>query len=122
MWECVPLLDEATSRWSRELGGVAAIADLAPALLLDDGRVEPRLRRRPDLAARADRAWVMRPDRRDPLLGGRDERCPRADADPRRRPLRRLELLHWPAGADGRGVFCRPDMPMVAMGIGGGSA
>src|SRR5204862_8119563 len=72
--------------------------DLAPALLLVDGRVGTPLRLpgvppcgRPalgDATGRADRA-----------LGGRDPRSRgRADARPLRRALAGGQVLHWPAG------------------------
>ena len=51
LWDCISFIDDATVEIVRALGGIAGDRDLASALLFLDGRMEPRLRRRADLAA-----------------------------------------------------------------------
>ena len=62
LWDCIPLLDDATVTAVRERGGLARDRHLAPALLHGDGRVEPGASTCPIYLHAADREWVMRPD------------------------------------------------------------
>ena len=90
LWDCMPLLDDETVARGRAARRPAGDRDLAPALLLDARRVEPRVRRRPGLRPRRRPrvGAAPRPVRR--AVGGRDARPRRrADADPLRRALRR---------------------------------
>ena len=52
LWDCLPLLDEAVVDGDQGAGRHLGHRHLAPALLFLDGRMEPGLRRRPDLPPR----------------------------------------------------------------------
>ena len=49
LWDCIAMLDPATITLINGLGGLKAIGISHPALLYDNGGMEPRIRRRPDL-------------------------------------------------------------------------
>ncbi|HSJ23206.1 MAG TPA: hypothetical protein VK929_00890 [Longimicrobiales bacterium] len=114
LWDCIPLLDEAIVAAVRAAGGIAAIAVSHPHFY--SSMVEwARRFDAPVLIHEDDHRWVMRPDRcieawRGETLRLHDDiaiiRCgghfPGA------------AVLHWPAGADGRGALLVSDTIMVA--------
>ena len=87
LWECVSLLDDETAAAVEALGGLAAIAISHPHYYSSMVEWAHRFEC-PVLLHRDDAEWIMRPDRRDRALGGRDARARRADADAARRALR----------------------------------
>ena len=90
LWDCISLIDDAAVRVVEALGGISAIAHLAPALLRLDGGMEPGVRRRADLPARRRSPLGDAPGPGDRVLGGRGARARRRpDAAPPRRPFRR---------------------------------
>ena len=116
LWDCVSLLDEPTIAAIRALGGIAAIAVSHPhyhATMIDWSETfgDP-----PIYIHQADQRWVMRPDRRIRFWSG-----------PSLEPLESLSLiltpghfdgfqvLHWKAGAEGRGALLSGDQPQVCM-------
>jgi glyoxylase-like metal-dependent hydrolase (beta-lactamase superfamily II) len=110
LWDCLPLIDEATITRVKELGGISAIAISHPHYY--STVVEwSKAFNAPVYLHAADREWVMRPDpaitfwegETYPILGGLTLiRCgghfPGGT------------VLHWPAGAEGRGVLLTGDI------------
>jgi hypothetical protein len=116
LWDCVAHLDEATVARLSELGGVARIAVSHPhyyTTMIDWSRA---LGGPPILIHELDRPWVMRPDpcvtfwsgdSKD-LPGGTKLICTGGHFEG-------FQVLHWPKGAEGRGVLLAGDQPQVAM-------
>ncbi len=114
LWECVSLLDDPTVAVVRALGGVRAIAISHPhyyAAMVEWARAFDA----PIYLHAAERAWVMRPDPRVEFWEGETKdlgagltliRCgghfPGA------------QVLHWAAGAAGRGALLTGDIITVA--------
>jgi hypothetical protein len=113
LWDCIALLDEPLIARVRELGGVAAIAISHPhfySTMVEWSRAFDA----PIHLHAADRRWVMRPDPAIQLWEG-DER-PLLDGI----TLLRLgghfpggTVLHWAAGAGGRGALLSADIVHV---------
>jgi hypothetical protein len=113
LWDCVSLLDDATVAAVRDLGGIAAIAISHPhyhSSMVDWSREFQA----PIHLHEADRRWVMRPDESVhywsgetlPLFGGLSVvRCGGHFAG--------ATVLHWPAGAGGRGALLTGDVLQV---------
>lgn len=114
LWDCVPLLDDATVERVKSLGGLTAIAISHPHYYSAMAEWSHAFGGIPIHLHRADAAWVMRPDdhirhwdgERLPLFGGLE--------------LVRLgghfagfQVLHWPGGAGGRGLLLVGDQPFV---------
>ncbi len=116
LWDCVTLLDEATISFLRSLGGVDAIAISHPHYYASMIDWSETFGGAPIYLHEADAPWVMRPDRRIRFWSG-------ACID----VLEGLTLiltpghfdgfqvLHWKAGADGRGALLSGDQPQVCM-------
>jgi glyoxylase-like metal-dependent hydrolase (beta-lactamase superfamily II) len=114
LWDCVPLVDGETVVRVDAIGGLAAIAVSHPhyyTAMVDWSRAFGDA---PIYLHRADASWVMRPDERIQFWEG--ETCPLVAG----LSLVRLgghfdgyQALHWPAGADGRGVLLPGDQPFV---------
>ena len=63
LWDCISLLDDATVDGGRaSAAALAGDRDLAPALLLVDGRVERTASTARSTCTPPTRKWVMRPD------------------------------------------------------------
>jgi hypothetical protein len=113
LWDCVSLLDDATAAEVERRGGLSAIAISHPhyySAMVDWGR---RLDCRVLLHA-DDARWIMRPDPVIELWDG--ERRPLGDG----LELLRLgghfagaTVLHWAAGAGGRGALLAGDVVQV---------
>jgi hypothetical protein len=114
LWDCITLLDDATVAAVREFGGVRAIAISHPhyyATMVDWAHIFGAT-----IHLHADEApYVMRPDpaiqfwegETQPLFGGLTLiRCGGHFAG--------AQVLHWPAGAEGRGALLTGDIIMVA--------
>jgi len=113
LWDCISLLDEATIRAVKELGGIAAIAISHPHFY--SSMVEwARAFGAPIYLHADDRQWVMRPDpaivfwqgEQRTLAGGLTlARCGGHFAGG--------TLLHWAGGAGGRGALLSGDTIQV---------
>lgn len=114
LWDCVTYLDRATVETVRGLGGIAAIAISHPhyySAMMEWGEAFGGV---PIYIHAADRQWVTRPSPRVVFWTDRTAQ-----------PLPGLELinlgghfeggavLHWPAGAGGRGVLLSGDVIQV---------
>jgi hypothetical protein len=114
LWDCVTVIDDATVEALRMLGGVRAIAISHPHYY--SAMVEwSRCFDAPILLHAADRQWVMRPDPRIEHWTGEAKelwngmRLIRAGGH-----FEGGTVLHWPAGADGRGALLTGDIVQVA--------
>ena len=114
LWDCVTLLDEETRAKVQELGGIRAIAISHPhyySTMVEWSRAFGDV---PIYLHEADRQWVMRPDERirywrgdtEELWGGL--RLVRTGGH-----FEGFQVLHWPGGAEGRGVLLSGDQPQV---------
>ena len=116
LWESTSLVDAAAVEAVRARGGLAAIAISHPHFYSSVVEWSRAFGDAPIWLHAADREWVMRPDRAIRFWDGES-------ADPL--PGSGLTLirvgghfpgsaaLHWPAGAEGRGVLLCGDMPQA---------
>jgi glyoxylase-like metal-dependent hydrolase (beta-lactamase superfamily II) len=110
LWDCITLLDEPTIAVVKALGGIAAIAISHPhyySAMVEWGHAFDA----PVYLHAADRQWVMRPDPAIKFWEGETMSLP-GDLT-----LIRCgghfpggTVLHWPAGAEGRGVLLTGDI------------
>jgi len=113
LWDCITLIDDDTIARVHELGGIKTIAISHPHYY--SGMVEwSRAFDAPILLHAADRQWVMRPDPAITFWEGETHtlgeglsliRCGGHFAGG--------TILHWTAGADGRGVMLTGDIIQV---------
>lgn len=114
LWDCITLIDEATVTLVRALGGIAAIAISHPHYY--SSMVEwAHAFDAPVWLHEADRAWVMRPDPAIRFWTGARHRLP-GDLTLIHAPghFDGAAMLHWPAGAEGRGALLSGDIIQVA--------
>jgi hypothetical protein len=110
LWDCVSLLDDETAAAVRALGGIDAIAISHPHFYATCVEWSQRFGHAPIFLSGADRAFVMRPSPAIVSFEGDD-----VEPVPGLRMLRLgghfhgASVLHWPAGADGRGVLLTGD-------------
>ena len=114
LWDCITLIDEATVNAVQSLGGVRAIAISHPHYY--SSMVEwSRAFDAPIYLHSADRRWVMRPDERIEFWDGESKGL--WDGMTLIRAGGHFEggtVLHWPAGAEGRGALLSGDIVQVA--------
>ena len=114
LWDCVTLIDEATIDAVHALGGVHAIAVSHPhyySSIVEWSRAFDA----PVLLHESDRRWVMRPDSCIDFWTG--EARALWDGMTLVRAGGHFEggtVLHWPAGAAGRGALLSGDILQVA--------
>jgi hypothetical protein len=116
LWDCISLIDEATVTLIRGLGGLSAIAISHPhfyTTLVEWSRAFGNV---PVHLHADDSAWVMRPD---PSIkhwqGETYELLPDLTLVRGGGHFRGGTMLHWAAGAEGRGVVCSADIARVNM-------
>jgi hypothetical protein len=114
LWDCIPLLDQALIEMIRGIGGISAIAISHPhyyASMVEWAHAFGC----PVYLHAADRKWVMRPDSAITYWEGETKeigneltliRCGGH--------FEGGTVLHWPRGADGRGVVLSGDILQVA--------
>jgi hypothetical protein len=116
LWDCVALLDPPTIRRIKELGGIADIAVSHPHYYTTMIEWSRAFGDAPIHIHTLDRKWVMRPD---PCV-----RFWEGESKELRNGLRLVctgghfegfQVLHWPMGANGRGVLMAGDQPQVCM-------
>ncbi len=115
LWDCLPLLDDATVEAVRKLGGIGAIAISHPHYY--SSMVEwARAFNAPILLHAADRQWVMRPDSTVTFWDGPQKslgetatliHCGGHFAGG--------TVLHWALGGNWRGVLLSGDVIQVGM-------
>jgi hypothetical protein len=113
LWDCITLIDDATVEAVRNLGGIRAIAISHPHYY--SSMVEwSRAFDAPVFLHAADRDWAMRPDRCIDFWSGETKSLwdgmtlIRAGGH-----FAGGTVLHWPAGADGRGALLSGDILQV---------
>ena len=114
LWDCITLIEDTTVEAVRNLGGVSAIAISHPHYY--SSMVEwSKEFDAPVMLHEADRQWVMRPDPRIEFWSGEtkslweDMTLIRAGGH-----FAGGTVLHWPAGAEGRGALLSGDILQVA--------
>jgi len=116
LWDCLALLDQPTIDAVRELGGIAAIAISHPhyyttmvewSLAFDNASIHLHS---------ADHQWVMRPHSNIQYWTG-DSKKLLDDLVLIYTPghFDGFQVLHWPNGADRKGVLLSGDQPQVCM-------
>ena len=113
LWDCIPLIDDAAVAAVREAGGVAHIAISHPHYYSAMVEWAHAFGAAIHLHA-ADRAWVMRPDPAIRHWSG--ETLPLAEGVTLVRCGGHFEgatVLHWAAGAEGRGALLSGDIIKV---------
>lgn len=116
LWDCVGYVDEATINHLQRLGGVAEIGISHPHYYASMIEWSQAFGNAPIHIHERDRRWVMRPDKCVQFWEG--------DTKELRSGCRLIctgghfegfQVLHWPAGADGKGVLMAGDQPQVCM-------
>jgi glyoxylase-like metal-dependent hydrolase (beta-lactamase superfamily II) len=113
LWDCITVIDEDTIAAVRRLGGLRGIAISHPHYYACMVEWAEAFDAKIYLHA-ADRKWVMRPDDRIEFWSG--ETRPLWDDMTLIRSGGHFsggQVLHWPAGADGRGALFAGDLLMV---------
>jgi hypothetical protein len=114
LWDCITLIDDATIAEVRALGGIRSIAISHPhyySSIVEWSRAFDA----PIFLHDADRQWVMRPDPSIDFWDGETKNL--WDGMTLIRAGGHFEggtVLHWPAGADGRGALLSGDILQVA--------
>ena len=114
MWDCIPLIDQATVELINGIGGLKAIAISHPhyyTTMVEWSEVFGDI---PVYLHEADRKWVMRPD--DRLQFWSAEIKPLFDDITLIRCGGHFEggtVLHWPGGANNRGALLTGDIIQV---------
>jgi glyoxylase-like metal-dependent hydrolase (beta-lactamase superfamily II) len=114
LWECITVLDEATVEAVQTLGGIQAIAISHPHYYSSMVAWAEAFGA-PIYLHAADRQWVMRPD--PAIVFWEGETQPLAPGVTLIRcggHFPGSTVLHWAAGADGRGALLTGDTLMVA--------
>jgi glyoxylase-like metal-dependent hydrolase (beta-lactamase superfamily II) len=114
LWDCIALLDDATRDVVRALGGLAAIAISHPHYYTT--MVEwAHAFGCPVYVHAKDRQWVMRPDDAITFWHGESLALPGGLTAVRTGGhFPGGTVLHWPAGAEGRGALLSGDIVQVA--------
>lgn len=114
LWDCITLVDQPSVVRLRELGGVAAIAISHPhfyATMVEWSRLLGGV---PIYLHAADAAWIARPDPAVRLWSGASPALPGGLSLVRTGGhFAGSQVLHWPAGAGGRGAILAGDDPNV---------
>jgi hypothetical protein len=116
LWDCIALLDAPTIEAVRKVGGVSAIAISHPHYYTTMVDWSLEFGNAPIYLHEADRRWVMRlhPNVRfwsgatKPILGDLTLIHEPGHFDG-------FQVLHWPSGAERRGVLMSGDQPQVCM-------
>jgi hypothetical protein len=113
LWDCVPLIDDATVDALRDRG-VKAIAISHPHFYTTMVEWSRRLGGVPIYVHAADAAWIARPDPAIVTWTGATRSLPGGMTLVHTGGhFPGSQVLHWPAGADGRGVLLVGDDPSV---------
>lgn len=114
LWDCISLIDEKTISAVEKLGGIAAVAISHPhyySSMIEWSRAFGGV---PVYVHDSDRRWVARPDPAVSYWTG--ESLPLHDSITLIRCGGHFDgatVLHWPAGAEGRGVILAGDVLQV---------
>jgi hypothetical protein len=116
LWDCVALIDDATISRIKELGGIAEIAISHPHYYTSMVEWSRAFGDAPIHIHEAERPWVMRPDPAVRFWKG-EEMTLRGGLQLIRTGghFEGYQVLHWPTGAEGRGVLMAGDQPQICM-------
>jgi glyoxylase-like metal-dependent hydrolase (beta-lactamase superfamily II) len=109
LWDPVGYVDDEAVGRVRELGGVTAIAASHPHMFGVQVEWSRALGGVPVLVAEADVDWVQRPDPAIRTWTGRHEVAPGLTLHQVGGHFPGSSVVHWPAGAGGRGVLLVSD-------------
>jgi hypothetical protein len=114
LYDCVPQLDDDTVKAVRALGGIAAVAVSHPHYYTTMVEWSHAFGKVPVHIHEADREWVMRPD---PVVefwkGQSKDSFGGLKLVNTGGHFEGFQVLHWPAGARGKGVLLSGDQPQV---------
>ncbi len=118
LWDCISLNDEATIDAIRNLGGIAAIAISHPHYYTTMIDWSLAFNNAPIYLHSSDRDWVARPHENVRFWSGESKRL-LDEVVLIHTPghFDGYQVLHWPAGADGRGALLCGDQPQVCMDL-----
>lgn len=108
LWDCVSLLDDDVRRQVDELGGIDAICMSHPHFYAANIEFADAFDARV-LIPRADEQWIQRPSPRIELFDDDAEPVPGVTLARIGGHFDGAAVLHWPAGADGRGALLTGD-------------
>jgi glyoxylase-like metal-dependent hydrolase (beta-lactamase superfamily II) len=114
LWDCITVIDDATIEAVRALGGIAAIAISHPHYYSSVAEWSRAFGGAPIYLHAADRQWVMRPD--PAIVFWEGETRALGDGLTLIRCGGHFEggaVLHWAAGAEGRGALLSGDIVYV---------
>jgi hypothetical protein len=116
LWDCVSLLDDASIDHVKKLGGIACIAVSHPHYYSSIVEWSQAFGKVPIYLHQADAQWVMRPDPAIEHWRG-DKHAVLGDMTLINTGghFEGFQVLHWPAGAGGRGILFSGDQPQVCM-------
>ena len=115
LWDCISLIDDATVEAIRALGGISAIAVSHPHTIGSVVEYSHAFGNVPIYWHADNRDWVMRPD--SVFEFWEDETCEIMDGMTLVRCGGHFvgsDVLHWAAGAEGRGALLTGDTMQVA--------
>jgi hypothetical protein len=119
LWDCLALLDPPTIDAVRKLGGIAAIAISHPHYYTTMVEWSLTFDNAPIHLHASDRQWVMRPHANVQHWTGESKKL-LADLVLIHTPghFDGFQVLHWPSGAERKGVLLSGDQPQVCMDTG----
>ncbi|NJM39760.1 MAG: MBL fold metallo-hydrolase [Anaerolineae bacterium] len=115
LWDCISLVDEATVAAIQALGGISALAMSHPHMFGSMVEWSHAFGHAPIYLQAEYRAWAQRPDPVIQFWEG--DACPLREGVTLYRCGGHFDgstVLHWPAGATGRGVLLSSDTMFVA--------
>lgn len=110
LWDCITLVDDATVAIVRALGGLSAIAVSHPHYYSSMVEWSQAFGGIPVYVNEADRRWVMRPDPVVRFWEGERLRLHDGITLMHYGRYSGGTMLHWPAGAGGRGILLCGDV------------
>jgi len=114
LWDCISLIDDATVTLIKGLGGLSAIAISHPHFYTTQVEWSRAFGNVPVHVHADDGAWVMRPDPCiRPWQGETMQLLPGVTLVRGGGHFPGGSMLHWAAGAEGRGVVCSADIATV---------
>jgi len=114
LWDCLSLVDDETIETLRSRGGVAAIAISHPHFYSSMLEWSRALGGAPIWVHENDRSWIQRPDEAVHTWSGATHSLPGGlTLVNTGGHFPGSQVLHWPSGAEGRGVLLVGDEPNI---------
>jgi glyoxylase-like metal-dependent hydrolase (beta-lactamase superfamily II) len=115
LWDCISLIDDATIAHVEALGGIAAISTSHPHFYGSMVEWSQAFANAPIYLPHADREWVCRDDPAYVFYDDIAEPAPGVSLVRCGGHFEGSAVLHWPAGADGRGALLTGDTIQVVL-------